>query len=100
MKASPIAPAANAFNCSRPIPVDLRVVSQSANSKAPSEQGSCICIQLRAAAPGIDICTMGRFGIRKENGQKNKDALSKSVSSAPARPAYQPMVRLGKMPSQ
>jgi hypothetical protein len=40
MKGSPIAPAANAFNCSRPIPVDLRVGSQSANSMALSEQGS------------------------------------------------------------
>jgi hypothetical protein len=35
MKASPIAPAANALICSRLIPVDLRVVSRSANSKAP-----------------------------------------------------------------
>jgi hypothetical protein len=38
MKGSPIAPAANAFICSRLIPVDLRVVSQRANSMAPSVQ--------------------------------------------------------------
>jgi hypothetical protein len=38
MKGSPIAPAANAFICSRLIPIDLRVVSQRANSMAPSVQ--------------------------------------------------------------